>query len=136
MWVLLLGLLAASAAGLTGGGGPLAKRTSRAPGLEVAWDRMVRARSMAQLRFTVESPTGEARLTLRGGLVARSVLRDISPEPKSSIAGRDSLTLVYEVEPGSAATVRATQVLQSSGLLKSSVESANGKLDLEQIVFP
>lgn len=136
MWIVLLALLAAAATGLSGGGGPLAKRISKSPGLEVEWERMVRAGSVAQLRFVVEAPTGEARLTLREGLASNSTLRDISPPPKSVLAGRDSLTLVYAVEPGSAATVRMNQALHSPGLLRSTVELGQHSVGLEQIVFP
>ena len=135
-WAALLVLLAASATGLSGGGGPLAKRTSKTPGLEVKWERVVRARSVAQWRFTVEAPAGEARLTLADGLAVGSTLRDISPPPKSVIAGKDALTLVYEVDPGSAATVRMDQALQSPGLLRSTIRSGASSLNLEQIVLP
>jgi hypothetical protein len=136
MWILLLCLLAASVTGLSGGGGPLAKRTSRREGLEATWERIVRARSQARVAFTIEAPSGAAQLTISGGMVESSVLRDITPQPKSVIAGRDSLTLVYDVEPGSAATVRMTQAIESPGVLRSRVESGNASLNLEQIVLP
>ncbi len=136
MWVLLSSVLLASATGLSGGGGPLAKRTSKSGGLEVEWERIARAGAMSQWRFVIEAPSGEARLTLRDGMAAESTLRDITPPPKQVIAGRDALTLVYDVQPGSAATVRLTQAIHKPGKLRSTVESGTASLSLEQIVLP
>ena len=91
------------------------------------WERVVRARSVAQWRFTVEAPAGEAHLTLADGVAVGSTLRDISPPPKSVIAGKDALTLVYQ---------RMDQALQSPGLLRSTIRSGASSLNLEQIVLP
>lgn len=135
-WVVLGALLVASATGLSGGGGPLAKRATKANGLEVRWERLVRANSIAGLQFVVESPAGEAHLTLRDDLVTKSTLRDITPQPRKMIAGRDALTLVYDVAPGSAATIRITQALLAPGRLRSKVESQTSSIVLDQIVFP
>jgi hypothetical protein len=136
MWVVLVLLLAASGSGLSGGGGPLAQRTSKSGGLEVRWERIARADALSKLRFAVEAPNGEARITLREGLASQSTLRDIIPPPKSVIAGRDALTLVFDVESGTSATVQMTQALEAPGILRSSVEAGGASINLEQIVLP
>ena len=136
IWIVLLLLLGASASGLSGGGGPLARRTSSASNLRVGWERVVRAHSVAHWRFDVGAPDGEARVDLRGGLVSKSTLRDITPPPKAVVAGPDGLTLIYDAEPGSFATVRISQALHSPGLLRSRVQSGQSSFALEQIVLP
>lgn len=137
IWTLLALVLVAAGAGLFGSG-PLAERVTRSGDgtLRVSWDRIARARASSPLRFEVGARQGEARITLRGGLAARGALRDITPVPKESVAGRDAITMVWAVEPGSAATVRMQQVLDKPGILRSRIESADSAVDLEQVVLP
>lgn len=133
--IVWLGLVAILAAGTTGalGRGGVATRTAVSPdgAISVTYDRVLRARSSADLEVIVESSatrTGEARVDISSPIA----IRQMSPPPVDARAMRGGSGFVFRAEPSMPARVRLVQAPETPGRYRTTV----GSVTIEQIVLP
>jgi hypothetical protein len=132
VWVVLSGLLVASALGALGRG-RLATRTTVAQdgSLTVTYDRVVRMRTTADIEIVFESAatrSGEARVVFSSPIP----VRQMAPPPVDARALRNGSEFAFRADPSRPARVRITQAPDSPGRQRTTI----GSVVVEQIVLP
>lgn len=138
-WIALVALMAATLAGLFGGG-PLsrARATDPSGALRIEYPRFIRYG--ASLRLVVQMPAGDdgrIPLTLGPTLVRAYRVQQITPAPVRSEAAGDAVEYLFDVAPGvPAATVVFELQSTQRWLLRGQVHAGDRSVTLTQFVYP
>jgi hypothetical protein len=131
-WVVLTCILIAAALGVLGRG-RLATRTAvaRDGSITVTYDRVLRARSTADLEIMFESQatrSGEAKINFSSPISVRQMM----PPPVDARASRGAAGFTFRAEPPLPARVRLVQAPEVPGRYRTNI----GPVVIEQIILP
>lgn len=140
MWALMFLLLAAACAGALGEGA-VSRQTSSSSSLRVEYDRLLHARSPADISVHVlpeATQKGEVSLIFSGALAGKSAVQSSSPALKSSqITGDSQMRMTFAVDAGGPATIRFRQLPEGVARLTSRIAAADDSgVEITQIVLP
>lgn len=101
-WALMLALLVAALAGLTGGGGPLTRATAETGEATIDYPRIARWQAAEEMKVTFTGLRGEAQVTLPEDFIEIYTVEAITPQPRevAAIAGGQRYTFDLGEEDG------------------------------------
>jgi hypothetical protein len=139
VWLLMVVYLIFVSAGLFGRG-PMAKTTESSGRLHVQFDRIIRARSQAEVVAEIDAMAtqqGRVRLLIEGALADEARIESIQPQPVEQTASGTAHILTFQVNPGSPASVRFVQKVDGVGRAQSRIALEEGPgLRIDQYKLP
>lgn len=135
-WVVFVILLALTALGLTGAGGPLSHATNQIEGSEIEHPRVGRWNAADEVRLSL-APGGAARtVVLSTAFADHFQIEDIQPAPTASIASAAGDRLVFAATPGEATRIVLHVRAQQPGLARYQVAVDGRATSLSSLILP